>query len=106
MQIKPDWEERLQRLLELRAKESVFAEMKKFPRPTPIIPISGRASRERGVKHRMGVDGSTTFEVVDSDGVIQFEVKPSGKHVNRRTVSWLNRVLDAIDPPKPPLKIL
>jgi hypothetical protein len=106
MQIKPDWEERLQRLLEQRAKESVFSKVKKFPRPTPIIPSSGRASRERGVKHRVGVDGATTFEVVDSDGVIQFEVKPASKHVNRRTVAWLNRVLDAVDPPKPPLKII
>lgn len=62
----------------------------------------------RGVKHRIGVDGSTTFELVDSRGVIQFEVKPAENHVNRRTVAWCNRVLDAIDPPiqLPPLKIV
>lgn len=106
MQIKPDWEEKLQRLLEQKATESVFSDAKKFPRPTPIIPSTGRVSGERGVKHRIGADGATTFEIVDSDGVVQFEVKPASKHVNRRTVAWLNRVLDAIDPPRPPLKVI
>jgi hypothetical protein len=103
---RPDWQEKLNRVLEQRAKESVFSDVKKFPRPTPVFPSQQRAPSERGVKHRIGVDGSTTFEVVDSDGVIQFEVKPAEKHVNRRTVAWLNRVLDAIDPPKAPLKVL
>lgn len=104
--IRPDWEDQLRRLLELKAKQSVFADVKKFPRPTPIIPSNGTASSERGVRHRVGIDGSTTFELVDSDGVLQFEIKPAQKHVNRRTVAWCNRVLDTIDPPKPPLKIL
>ena len=106
MQIKPDWEERLKLLLEERSRESVFSDVKKFPRPTPIIPTSGRAPTERGVKHRIGPDGATTFEIVDSNGIIQFEVKPASIHVNRRTVAWLNRVLDAIDPPPPPLTII
>lgn len=106
MQVGPTWDERLRQVLEDRAKESVFANVKKFPRPIPIFPSGGSAPGERGVKHRIGCDGATTFEIVDSDGVIQFEVKPAAKHVNRRTVAWLNRVLDAVDPPKAPLKIL
>lgn len=60
----------------------------------------------RGVHHRVGVDGSLTFEVVDSAGVVQFEVRPAQEHCNQRTFRWCERVLDAIDPPRNHLKVI
>lgn len=62
--------------------------------------------RQRGVYHRTGCNGGTTFELRDSHGVVQFEVCVAAEHCTPRTVRWLNTVLDAIDPPPSPLKIV
>lgn len=59
----------------------------------------------RGVFHRVGVDGVTTFDLRDHNGKVQFEVKVAKEHCTRRTVRWLHTVLDAIDPPSPRLHI-
>lgn len=59
----------------------------------------------RGVFHRVGIDGVTTFEIRDHNGALQFEVRVAKEHCTRRTVRWLHTVLDAIDPPAPRLNI-
>lgn len=67
--------------------------------------LSPPQAAKRGVYHRTGVDGSITFEVVDSKGAVQFELRPAEKHCNQRTCTWLQGLLDEIDPQRPMLTV-
>lgn len=72
-----------------------------LPRQAPQKPLGSTIPPnrgDRGVYHRIGVDGGITFEIVDSSGATRFEVKPSARDCGQRTLRWCERVLDAIDP--------
>lgn len=86
----------------LRIAKSVLVEIDRLHKSAPVKARNTVATcpEKRGVYHRTGVDGSLYFEVVDSDGVVQFELRPANQHCNQRTYRWLVTVLDAIDPPR------
>lgn len=85
----------------LNRARSVLLRIEQLERSTPAIKAALATNPElRGIYHRTGPDGSLTFELVDSDGVVQFEVRPSQQHCNQRTYRWCERVLDTIDPPR------
>lgn len=99
--------DREERELRLRIIKASLADIATFKRSAAPVKASAALKPElRGVYHRTGVDGSVTFEVVDSDGVVQFELKPAQIHCNQRTVRWLGTVLDAIDPPRGRLRAI
>lgn len=98
--------DREERELRLRISKSELASLGTFKRAAPVKASVALKPEMRGVYHRTGVDGSITFEVVDSDGVVQFEMKPAQEHCNQRTIRWLGTVLDAIDPPRQRLKAI
>lgn len=62
--------------------------------------------RKRDIYHRSGLGGNVVFELVDSNGVVVMECRVPPEYANRRTANWLWRVLDALDPVAPPLKIV
>jgi hypothetical protein len=85
----------------LNSAKSVLLRIDRLAKATPTVKATAALRPElRGIYHRVGADGSLTFELVDSDGVVQFEVRPAQIHCNQRTYKWCERVLDAIDPPR------
>jgi hypothetical protein len=62
--------------------------------------------RQRDIYHRPGLGDNVVFELVDSKGVVVMECRVSPDLANQRTANWLRRVLDAVDPEAPPLKIV
>lgn len=67
---------------------------------------AGQGKRSRDVYHRAGLGGNVVFELVDSNGAVVMECRVPAEYANRRTANWLWRVLDALDPEAPPLKIV
>lgn len=106
----PEFTEKEDRELRLRIARRALADTESFrhpplrrvQRPVPAQP------EKRGVYHRVGVDGSVSFDIVDSDGNTRFEIRPSAKDCHQRTLRWCERVLDAVDPPtsRPPLSVI
>lgn len=91
----------------LRQAHSVLLKIEQLEQGVPAVKLGVALKPElRGVHHRIGVDGSLTFEIIDSDGIVQFEVKPASVHCNQRTFRWCERVLDAIDPPRGRLRAI
>lgn len=90
----------------LKRARSVLLKIEQLEKATPIMKSRLALNPElRGIYNHVGADGALTFELVDSDGNVQFEVKPALAHCNQRTYRWCERVLDAIDPPRPSLKV-
>jgi hypothetical protein len=85
----------------LHRAHSVLLRIEQLEKEVPAVRSKIALNPElRGIYHRVGTDGSLTFELVESDGVVQFEVRPAQKHCNQRTYRWCERVLDTIDPPR------
>lgn len=91
----------------LNRARSVLLKIERLEKSTPAIKSTLALNPElRGIYHRTGADGALTFEIVDSDGIVQFEVRPAKEHCNQRTYRWCERVLDAIDPPRHLIKMV
>jgi hypothetical protein len=101
-------EERENQARRLRIAKSVLADITTLHRSAPVKSRAAAAlcPEKRGVYHRISVDGSMYFEVIDSDGIVQFELRPAQQHCNQRTYRWLETVLDAIDPPRNRLRAI
>lgn len=107
MLIGPEYEERLKRVLEDRAKESVFADPLTFPRPKSApralqASLSVEADRpERGVYEDSNPPaGSRVFKVVSSrPGEVGIVIWPK-EWVTPRFIEQLERGLEMRDPQK------
>lgn len=109
MLIGPEYEERLKRVLESRAMESVFADPLTFPRPTVVPPAIGRARaagvlddepppRERGVYlEDIPAPGETWYKMVLSNGKVGIIHLPN-ELVDAGLYQNLCRRLDQLDP--------
>jgi len=103
MQIGPDYEERLKRVLEDRAKESVFADPLTFPRPKDPprprrLPPAPPLKPKRGVyEDDIVPPGERWFKVVTSSGKIG-RIELPEELIDPSFEENLWRRLDARDP--------